>query len=294
MHGNKIIRLYFDDSGNRLPDQDEVDRNDGINGFALGGVLVDEEEVLGVNKRHAAFVAKWQLSGPLHSTKLRGLRDQFRFLRNNPQQDAFFAELEEFLLGIPVLGIACVMHRPGYNERYKEAHGPNRWKMCKTAAAILAERAAKYAASQGAQLKILFEQSGRREDRDILEYVRSLKANGMPFDQGNSAPYGSLTADDFKKIVLGEPHRVTKTYGLAQVADLFLYPMIKGGYDETYGPYVRLLERKKIVDCVLESDEVALRGVKYSCFDFKKQKARSDPSLLAACVEADPGALPMA
>jgi hypothetical protein len=65
----KIVRLYFDDSGNRLPDDDEVDRNDGINGFALGGVLIDEEDVLDTNERHDAFVKKWRLSGPLHSTK---------------------------------------------------------------------------------------------------------------------------------------------------------------------------------------------------------------------------------
>ncbi|MGY3605129.1 MULTISPECIES: DUF3800 domain-containing protein [unclassified Bradyrhizobium] len=269
---SKIVRLYFDDSGSRLPDDDEEDRNDGINGFALGGVLIDDQDVLETNKRHEAFVKKWQLPGPLHSTKLRGLRDQFRFLRNNPERDKFFTELEELLLGVPVLGIACVIHRPGYNARYKEAHGPNRWKMCKTAATILAERAAKYADSRGAKLMILFEQSGKREDRDIVDYVRSLKQNGMPFDQSNSAPYSSLRAEDFTRIILGEPHRITKKYGLAQIADLFLYPMIKGGYDDSYPPYAKLVGRNMVIDCHLKADEIPLRGVKYSCFDFKKTK----------------------
>jgi hypothetical protein len=269
---NKIVRLYFDDSGSRLPDDDEDDRNDGINGFALGGVLINETDVLATNLRHEEFVQKWRLSKPLHSTKLRGLRSQFNFLRNNPDKDRFFADLEELLFGVPVLGIACVIHRPGYNARYKEAHGPNRWKMCKTAAAILAERAAKYADSQGAKLTILFEGSGEKEDRDIIEYVRSLKANGMPFDQGNSASYGSLKADDFRRIILGDPHRITKKSALAQIADLFLYPMTKGGYDNTYEPYAKLIERKMVIDCHLSRDEIALRGVKYSCFDLKNTK----------------------
>ena len=269
----KVVRLYFDDSGSRLPDDDEEDRNDGINGFALGGILIKEQDVLEANKRHAAFMKRWGLAGPLHSTKLRGFRHQFRFLRNNADQSKFFGELEDLLAQTRALGIACVIHRPGYNARYKEAHGPNRWKMCKTATAILAERSSKYAdAEEGAKLKILFEETGKREDRDIIAYVRDLKTNGMPFNAQTSAAYGTLKAEDFKRIILGDPERITKKAGLAQIADLFLYPMIKGGYDPSYPSYGKLVENRLIIDCVLPADGVSARGVKYSCFDFKNAK----------------------
>lgn len=268
----KIIRLYFDDSGSRIPDQDEPDREDGINGFALGGVLIDESDVDATNERHAEFVAKWNLGGPLHSTKLRGLRDQFRFLRHHPDRDVFWSELDKFMAGFPALGLACVIHRPGYNARYKEAHGPNRWRMCKTAAAILIERAAKYADRQSAQLKVLFEQCGKREDRDIIAYAKALKADGMPFDANNAAKYDSLKPDDFKRIILGEPDRITKASGIVQIADLFLYAMTKGGYDEAYPPYKLLRANKRLIDDHLPPDEISLRGIKYSCFDFKNAK----------------------
>jgi hypothetical protein len=268
----KVIRLYFDDSGSRIPDQDEPDREDGINGFALGGVLIDEVDVDATNVRHAEFITKWSLTGPLHSTKIRGKRDQFRFLRKHPKRDIFRAELDEFMATIPALGLACVIHRPGYNARYKEAHGPNRWRMCKTAASILIERAAKYADSQDAKLKVLFEECGKREDRDTIAYARSLKREGMPFDQNNAAKYNCLQPDDFKRIILGEPHRITKEAGIVQVADLYLYAMIKGGYDEMYAPYKLLRSNKRLIDDHLPLDEISLRGIKYSCFDFKNAK----------------------
>src|SRR3546814_12976469 len=68
-------------------------------------------------------------------------------------------------------------------------------------------------------------QTGRNEDRAIKTYMRELKEYGMPFDGPDSQKYASLTADDFKRIVLGDPMERTKRTPLCQIADLVLYPM---------------------------------------------------------------------
>ncbi len=61
---------------------------------------------------------------------------------------------------------------------------------------------------------------------------------------------------------------------MAQVADLVLYPIAKGGYDETYGPYVQMMEAGRIIDADLSAEDRPFLGVKYSCFDQQKKKAR--------------------
>jgi hypothetical protein len=66
----------------------------------------------------------------------------------------FFPALEEFLLSLPFVGIACVIDRPGYVARYKESYDESLWYMCKTAFCVLAERAAKFADDHGRQLEI--------------------------------------------------------------------------------------------------------------------------------------------
>lgn len=269
----QTVRLYLDDSGSRLPDAIPPIRTDGINCFALGGVLIDEIDVPVAYEMHAEFVKKWNLSGPLHSTKIRGLRDQFRWLGNSPDRVKFFVELEDLLLSVPVIGLACAIDRPCYNDRYKSRYGAERWFMCKTAFSILAERAAKYAIRRGARLKIFYEECGKAEDRDLIKYMKELKSNGMPFDRGSSALYESLSPDQFRKTVIGEPRRLTKKSGIMQLADLYLYPIIKGGYDASYEPYKKLIGAGKLIDCTLEPTQVSALGIKYSCFDFKNTKS---------------------
>ena len=92
----------------------------------------------------------------------------------------------------------------------------------------------------------------------------------MPFDKERSGRYGSLAADDFRELVLGDPRRQTKANVMIQVADLYLYPLVKGGYEPEYRPYTDLMRERKIVDAIVDEAEVASLGVKYSCFDFPK------------------------
>ncbi|WP_309662113.1 DUF3800 domain-containing protein [Sphingomonas sp.] len=265
------LLLFLDDSGSRNPDHQPDVRVDCLDWFALGGILVLESDVREAVDRHKAFTDSWGLDYPLHSTKIRGRRKQFSWLGQDAGRAArFHAELAEMLLEIPVVGIACVIDRPGYNGRYKEQYGEDRWLMCKTAYSILIERAAKHARRSDCRLEVFYEGAGQQEDRNIGEYHKALKTIGMPFDEGRSEGYGSLTADDFGDLVLGDAQRQTKANALIQIADLYLYPMVKGGYAPTYQPYVDLTDAHKLADNIVDESEVASLGVKYSCFDIQK------------------------
>ena len=190
------------------------------------------------SKRCWTHIAKSQRygrwSGPLHSTRIRGRRKHFSWLALDAAREAaFLNHLENTILTLPVIGNACVVDRPGYIARYAELYAPP-WTLCKTAYAILIERSAKFARSQGKRLKIFYEEAGEKEDRDLEAYTKLLKTEGMPFNRDNAKAYDGLTPHDFQDILSGEPHRITKEVPMVQFSDLILYPIAKGGYDRTY------------------------------------------------------------
>jgi hypothetical protein len=57
---------------------------------------------------------------------------------------------------------------------------------------------------------------------------------------------------------------------MVQIADLYLYPIARGGYQPMYSPYVQLRENKKLVDDHLSAEELPHLGIKYSCFELVK------------------------
>ncbi len=261
--------LYIDDTGSRNPDkQSSPGRQDKMDCFGLGGFLLKEEDISNLRSKYAAFCSDWGIDYPLHSSSIRGGRGKFSWLRQSPEnKDKFLSALEDLLISLPLLGIACVVHRPGYVARYREVYRDSLWFMCKTAFTILVERSAKYADANGRRLEIVFEESGKNEDRNIIQYLKELKLSGNPFSQNTSEGYTPLAAADFQRIILGEPQRHTKKLPMLQVADLVLYPIAKGGYEKTYHPYLRFLEKGKLIDCVLSDDLKPLQGIKYSCFN---------------------------
>ncbi|MDB5225672.1 MAG: hypothetical protein JWL87_624 [Candidatus Adlerbacteria bacterium] len=259
--------LYFDDSGIRFPEKQQAQRKDGMDYFALGGLLFKGSDRGVIIEAHKKLCEKWNISYPLHSSDIRGKRGDFAWLNEKPKHDGFFDDFNALLCGVPALGFAAVVDRVGYNKRYEEKYGEKRWWMCKTAFSILVERAAKYADENGGRLKIRFEECGKREDRAILEYFKDLKTSGMPFDTENSAKYAFLKPEDFQRILAGEPERSTKKSPLLQVADLYLYPMAKGGYDKEFPPFKMLMENKKLIDSILPEAKIASCGIKYSCFE---------------------------
>jgi len=178
--------LYFDDTGSRDPDKKThpaVERDDKMDCFALGGVLIKEQDIDTIFREHKAFCSGWNIDYPLHSQPIRGGRGNFGWLKKPDTAYRFLTELEEFLLSLPIIGIASVIHRSGYNSRYKTQYDKQLWPMCKTTYSILIERAAKFADQQDCKLEIYYEGSGRKEDRDIIRYARGLKKEGTPFDK---------------------------------------------------------------------------------------------------------------
>ncbi len=171
-------------------------------------------------------------------------------------------------MALPVVGFATVIDRPGYNKRYREKYGDQRWLMCKTAYTILVERVCKFVDAQRGSLAIRFEETGKMEDRALIGYAKDMKRTGAPFDAANSQHYAALGAADYKRIIEGEPRRVTKRYSPSiQVADLYLYPMVKAGYDAGYRPWNKFFTAGKVIDALLKPEDRPTLGVKYSCFD---------------------------
>lgn len=262
--------LCIDDSGSREPDRElngVLQRKDKMDWFALGGVLIKNDDIGQIVKCYNDFVDKWGIKYPLHSSEIRGRRKNFAWLNDKEKAKKFYPELGAFIVSLPIIAVACVIHRPGYVDRYKDRYGEGMWYMCKTAFCILVERVSKYVDQQGGILEIIYESAGKREDQDVIGYLRCLKKDGNPFNQKTSIDYLPFDASDYKRIIAGEPKRKKKDNILLQVADLALYPIAKGRYEPNYEPYLKLLEYSKIIDCVLSKDESKYMSVKYSCFD---------------------------
>lgn len=267
---SKHFYLYIDESGSRLPDNTDTQRRNGMNCFALGGFLVEETDKAILESKYLSFCDKWGIKYPLHSTKIRGKRDDFSWLnRDSKTNERFLEDLEGLLIDIPVIGFATVIDRDGYNVRYKEKYGQDRWLMCKTAFCILVERVTKYVKSVGGTFEIRFERCGPKEDNAIIAYAKSLKISGMPFSTDSSYVYNSLQKEDFKNTMLGIPKGKTKNNLFIQFADLYLYPMIKRKYDPAYRPWNVLFHKRKVIDSILSDEDIPLFGIKYSCFDDK-------------------------
>jgi hypothetical protein len=268
----KHYRLYIDDTGIRRPNKLGTAPSEArMDCFGLGGILVLENDVETIVSAHRDFCAHWSVCAPLHSVKIRGYREAFAWLGGDEtKRIAFMATLERLVLALPILGLAAVIDRPGYHARYAEKYQGKPWWLCKTACAVLIERAAKYAKSQSATLSICFELTGKKEDHELLRYIQDLRTVGMPFGASANDEYAALTAAEFQAILRGTPERFSKQNPLIQIADLLLYPMARGGYEPDYRPYRTLLEAGKLIDSHLTDAQRPHLGIKYSCFELAK------------------------
>ena len=94
---------------------------------------------------HSAFCEKWKIEAPLHSSEIRSQNEDFVWLRS-PDKDsqvAFYDELYILMRDVPLIGLACVVDRPGYNNRYSDMYNREPWLLCKTAFCVVVERAVK-------------------------------------------------------------------------------------------------------------------------------------------------------
>ena len=166
---------------------------------------------------------------------------------------------------MPVVGIACVIDRPGYNARYKEKFAENTWMLCKTAFAVLVERAAKIALKDGFKLRVAPARCNKHEDGLLKTYYNDIRINGMPFSEATSRNYNPLSVGEFSN-TLYDFKLKANTSPMAQLAELYLWPICIGGYDPKNRPYKRLVDDKKLIEQHLDQDEIQFLGTKYSCF----------------------------
>lgn len=264
-----VVNFYMDDSGARHPDRKPGKRaQHGYDWFALGGILVKEEDEPEARKLHGEFCKAWGIEVPIHSVEVRGRTEGFLWLLglSEAERNRFSEELYQFMKAAPVTGLACVIDRPGYNERYREKYGDQRWMLCKTAFNIAVERAAKFARGLDYRLRVSPERCNKAEDRLLKGYYDTLKAEGMPFAAETSDKYGPLSAEQFRT-TLYEFLPKFKTSPMAQLADLYLWPLCMGGYHASNRTYQRLLGDGKLIECGLPHGDWPFLATKYSCFE---------------------------
>ena len=76
--GTPAIYLFLDDSGTRLSNKKPTNRQDRLDHFALGGIVVKSEDVGAIKDAHAAFCAEHGVTYALHSNSIRCSRARGR------------------------------------------------------------------------------------------------------------------------------------------------------------------------------------------------------------------------
>ena len=269
----RVLNFYMDDSGTRAPNRKPLPFDPRRHEFfALGGVLINEEDEGAARTAYEEFCRRWSIEYPLHSVEIRHSSHGFGWLKRGVDEyERFMRDLSRFLTTIDVVGLACVVDRPGYDARYREKYGRRQWHLCQTAFSIVVERATKYARDNGRKLRVMPERSSRGDERRIQTYFECLKEGGAPFDRKSSSLYGPLYSDEFCD-TLYELRFKAKSSPMAQVADLYLWPLAIAGYDARNRAYGLLRAAGRLIEHRLPEDQWAERGTKYSCFDSVRQK----------------------
>ena len=264
----KFSTLYLDESGTREPDK-KPSSSTGEDWFGIGGVLINDEDVVSANVVIEDFRTRWTQMGyaPLHSSEVRSGKGSFAWLSDCAEvREIFLTDLAKLLVQLPVIGFACVIDRPGYNKKYEELYKEKRWHLCKTAFSVTVERAVKYSIKNDRNLRVVVEEAGKKEDKAIKSYYAALRCEESFFNKKNSAPYNPLKPEEFRERLWGFEVKKKKTL-LLTIADLYLWPMCKAGYNKDERSYKMLREAGKLIDCFLRDDEIAERGIKRSCFN---------------------------
>lgn len=269
----KFSTLYLDESGSRKPDK-KSSSSTGKDLFGIGGVLINDEDVVSANDAIEVFRARWPQMGdePLHSKAIRSRTGTFAWLGHCENvRERFLEDLTQLLVQLPVIGLACVIDRPGYNKKYEELYKEKRWHLCKTAFSVTVERAVKYSIKNDRNLRVVFEKAGSKEDKDLKSYYAALRCEGNFFNKKNSARYKPLEPGEFRERLWGFEVKKKKTL-LLTIADLYLWPMCMTGYIKDERSYKKLREAGRLIDCTLSEDEIAECGIKLSCFVSLKGK----------------------
>jgi hypothetical protein len=269
------LKLYFDDTGSRHPDRKSDASRAGRDWFGLGGFVVRQEDEAAAKLLHATIVTKWNIAKPFHMTDMLAKRKGFSWLGRRPQDDQrqFWSEYKSFLAAVPVVGMACIIDRPGYVARgYMEKHGANKWLLCRTAFDILVERSVKFARMEGRRLEVIFEGDVGINDT-IKGYFKNLKENGLAFDGVNSEKYKPLSKGEFAETLSTIEYK-GKTSAMLQIADSYVYAIARVRYEKDFNIYIRLRDARRISNFALPNEHIPAMGIKYSCFELHDKTAK--------------------
>ena len=261
-----VINFYMDDSGTRHPSKIDSYTH-GDRHFALGGVLIHDDDEKIARELYHEFCKNWGIDYPLHSYEIRNKKKNFSWLEDASDTDfeKFMSQLTSLLVDVPVIGHACVVDRAGHRKRFEELYNEDQWCLTRTTFNIAVERACKFAISKGCRLRVAPERCNKVEDAKLKEYYNGLKISGHPFNEGQAAQYQPLNADTFQN-TLYEFKPKYKSSPMAQLADLYLWPIIQGKYAPGYRPYVKLISERKLIDAHLTEEQLPELGIKYSSF----------------------------
>lgn len=265
---NSEFLLYMDESGSRDPDKHPRQTTAEPNWFGIGGILVRAADKPRIEVAMAALRGRWPQIGdqPFRSYDIRNRSGRFRWLADLEEGElqAFYDDLSNMIASQPIVVLGCVVHRPGYNERYLKKYGSRRWKLCKTAFHIAVERAAKYVCHHEGRMRVYVERSDKATEQQLKSYYEAMREVGAPFSQQTSEKYHPMPVDALRPTLL-EFGVKTKESNLMQLADLVLWPICRGGYVPEDRAYQLLQSKQLLLDshCTQEN---GLLGIKYFCF----------------------------
>lgn len=261
------LTLWIDESGSRHPDKKPDPSRAGRDWFAIGGIVVKSEDEQIVKSEHVKICKNWNIKDPFHMTDMLSKNKKFSWLGRitDETHDMFWGDYKRFLSIIPVIGVGCVIDRPGYVKRgYLQKHGANKWLLCRSAFDIVVERSAKMAKMEGRKLRVVFEGDvGINET--IKGYFKNLKDNGLEFDPSTSSKYNPLTKSEFSSILTTIEYK-NKQSELLQVADSYVYAIARQAYERNFHIYRRLRDAKRIANFAVPPQHVSEMGIKHYCF----------------------------
>jgi hypothetical protein len=288
------VLFYMDDTGARHLDREPTAFDpQKPNHFALGGILMLEEDEGAVRTAHNNLCTEWDITYPLHSVDIRHGTKNFSWVRRGTAEYAdFMNDLTQMLISVPITTLACVVDRPGYDRRYRLIYPRSMWHLCQTVFSVAIERAVKYARSLNRPLRVYVEESTKKDEKRIKGYYRALISDGMPFDAGRSERYAPLSAAEFNETLI-ELRFKKKSSPPMQLADLCLWPVAMFRYGRGTISYERLSDAGKLIETLLPPEQHAFRGTKYSCFELVDAAAAATRAVVggdAAAVGGSPDA----
>ena len=264
--------FYIDETGNRNPDQKPDKNRQNRDWFGIGGILVKSEDVQDCKDKRQSFVDKWGITAPLHMTDILGNHKKFSWLGRLPDEERhkFWGEYKTFLALAPVMGLACIIDRPGYVARGYIKDNNDRWLLCRSAFDISIERAAKIAQKAGRKVNVVFEQDAGM-NQIMVGYFNNLKQNGLGFDETRSDKYSPLSKADFAATLSTVEYK-PKSNSMLQIADSYLYAMARRPYDGNFDVAKRLRDARRTANTCLPSADVPSMGIKHYCFEARYAK----------------------